>query len=474
MKEITIDKTGNKPLYLQVFLQIKNEILQGRMKANEKLPSIRQLAATLEVNNDTIVQAYKLLEQEELVLSHRGKGTYVKSSDKELKEGGRRENNIIWDFANASPHPETFQVEEFKKIINEILDRDRGDTFTYQASEGYYPLRESIAQYLKKLSIKSNIHEIHIISGAQQGIDIVTKGLLELGDVVIIERPSYPGARKAFEARGAKLIEIPMEADGMNMDDLEKAMKRYLPKFIYVLPNFHNPTGISYSLKKRKRLLELAEQHDSIIIEDDYLSDFHFGYKKRIPLKALDELDRVIYIKSFSKIFMPGFRLGFLISPREYETRIIDAKQSADLFTMGLVQRSFDLIFRRGFWRKQLIKMEEYYRKGFYETVEGIKKYIPKEISYTIPQGTLYFWLKLPPGYHSQALFYEAMKRGIAITPGKEFFLEHKNSSYFRITYGNLKTQDILPGLEELGRLLSEFLKDFHRKDMENTSLPYY
>lgn len=476
---INLDKENTKPLYVQIFQQIKDYILEGLLEDKEKLPSIRRLAEELQVNNVTVVQGYKLLEQEGYIITNRGRGTFVSSKRKNFEESYENNNSklmdkIKWNFADSSPHPETFQVEEFKKIINEVIDRDGGEIFTYQAREGYYPLREAIGKYLNTSSIKNPMEEIHIISGAQQGIDIVSKGLLELDDVVIIESPSYPGARKAFEARGARIVEIPMEEDGMNMKALEIALRKYRPGFIYVMPNFHNPIGISYSREKKKTLLHLAHSHGSIIIEDDYLSDFNFGYKKQLPLKSLDTMEDVIYIKSFSKIFMPGFRLGFLVAPKKYEKRISEAKESADLFTMGLVQRSFDLILRRGFWRSQIQLMEKYYQKGFHLTIEGLKKYMPKEITYEIPEGTLYFWLKLPPGYHSKALYYEGIKRGIVITPGDEFFLEDKNSPYFRITYASMKHQDIIAGLKELGQFIKRFLEDYKSKDLEHNSLSYY
>ena len=222
-----------------------------------------------------------------------------------------------------------------------------------------------MVEYLKSSSIYTNKENIQIISGAQQGIDIVCKGLINYSDVVFIEEPTYNGAIQVFKSRGAKVVSIPMLDDGIDIGILKLKLEKIKPRLMYIMPNFQNPTGISYSTYKKKKLIELAQEYDFYILEDDFISDFKFESKDNRPLRSYDDKNRVIYIKSFSKIFMPGLRMGIVEIPNELLEVVLRAKHSSDISTPGLIQKSMYYYLENFSLEKYLKSVEEVYTKKY-------------------------------------------------------------------------------------------------------------
>ena len=255
-----------------------------------------------------------------------GSGTYAKKREitdyfrkeysKEIKLiKNNYEKNII-DFTGESSRKVNFPINQFKRVINEVLDRDGADALIKEEAFGYTNLRQTINKVFWENSL--NIEDLLIVSGAQQGIDIASKAILNINDNVIVEKPTYGGALSVFKWRRANIFEVEMEKDGVNLEDFEEILKKNRIRCFYTMSYFQNPTGVSYSLEKKKKLIELAEKYDFYIIEDDYLSELIYEESvEYIPFKWLDRSDRVIYIKSFSKIFLPGIRLGYIICPEE-------------------------------------------------------------------------------------------------------------------------------------------------------------
>ncbi|MCT4621271.1 MAG: PLP-dependent aminotransferase family protein [Marinisporobacter sp.] len=477
-KEIHLDKNSPQHLYMQLFYKIRQLIMEGKLKANQKLPPIRQLANTLGVNTSTIVNAYGLLEKEGFVYKKIGSGTFVSpreddnlgdnilqkypiDEDIRLMDRGQiqiKENMI--SFASATPTSDLFPVDDFKILLNEVLDRDQGDAFGYQESQGYYPLRESLVDYLEEINIGTNPENVQIISGAQQGIDVIAKAFVDYKDTIIVESPTYTGAIGTFKSRGAKIVSIPIFKDGINLDLLEENMKEHKPKFVYLMPNFQNPTGYSYSREKKLKIIELAEKYNTFIVEDDYLSDLSFYNHDNTTLKSLDDRDRIIYIKSFSKIFMPGLRLGFLVLPQSIHHKILAAKHTSDISTSGLNQRVFDLYLRKGIWKKHIRYMEKIYRERFDVMKKCIEKYF-KDIglSYSLPEGGLNFWFALPKGYDANKLYMDGAKNNILILPGSIFFPSQNESRFFRLSIAAVYPKDIETGIKGLSQVIRAFIK---------------
>lgn len=474
---ISLDKESKTPLYLQLFEQLKALIAKGVLPPDCRLPSIRQLSVFLKVNSVTVVTAFKELESDDLVYSKPGSGTYVSKmtsmvmNDSDiaildelyqndglplLSNDQMKVNENTIDFASATPTPDLFPVEDFKVALNDVLERDKGAAFSYQDSAGFYPLRECISEILKNTSINCSPESIQIISGAQQGIDIISKAFLSHGDYVITESPTYTGAIAVFKSRGAQIADVPMEKDGCNLNILEYQLKTFKPKFIYTIPSFHNPTGYSYSNNKREQLIKLAEKYKTYIIEDSYVSDLDFEDSGFTPLKTLDKNGRVIYIKSFSKIFMPGLRLGFMIVPKNLRPNTLEAKHATDISTSGLLQRAFDLYIRNGFWDKHFEFMHGIYKERYQAVISALDRSLPSNIKYVKPGGGLNIWLELPYGFPVSTLLNQAVSGNIVFAPGRVFYNGNSPMSInnIRISFAAVHTGYISDGIEKLCEIM--------------------
>ncbi|AGB41579.1 transcriptional regulator with HTH domain and aminotransferase domain [Halobacteroides halobius DSM 5150] len=486
LKDIQLDKSSSIYLYLQLYNQVRDLIKAGKLSPNTKLPPIRKLAKQLGVNNVTVVKGYDLLEEEELIYKKVGRGTFVAPA-KKIKieaEAADLDQQIYIDedtkldrageinFATAAPTPDLFPIAPFKKLLNKVLERDRGYAFGYQKSQGYLPLRESISNYANRYNISANPEEIQIVSGAQQGIDILAKTFLDYGDTVFVERPTYPGAISVFKSRQANIVEIPLKEDGIDITYLEAKLKEIKPKFLYLMPNFQNPTGYSYSQTKKEKLIKLADQHDLLIIEDDCLSDLNYSDQESNALKSLDKADRVIYIKSFSKIFMPGLRLAFLIIPDCYFNDILLSKYMSDIFTDGLVQRVLDLYFKEEVWEEQLIRLKETYQVRYESMIVALREYLPNQIEFAKPNGGLNIWLELPRGISASKIKDKSLKKGVNIAPGAAFYSNQPQVNKIRLSIAAVNKQEIKEGVKRLGALLQQKLNDKEDDTWDNSVLP--
>lgn len=459
-----MDKESEQFLYMQLYEKIKDMILEGLIPYDYKLPTIRALAKQIDVNNITVVNAYNKLEEDGYVYKKIGSGTYVKKIDSlydqdEIDEEEAELNEILINFASTAPTTNLFPVEEIKESIIEVLNNDKSNAFIYQNPKGYLPLRKSLRDYLSGLGIYTTENSIQIISGAQQGIDIISKALIDFKDIVFTEEFTYTGAIGAFKSRGASTIAINMNEDGIDIDDLKNRLKYNKPKFLYLMPNFHNPTGCSYSVEKMEEILELARIYNFYIIEDDYLSDLEFHGERNTTMKSLDlkEIERVIYIKSFSKLFMPGLRIAFIVIPDELLYDITSAKHISDISTPGLIQRAFNIYMRKGEWDENLKRINKIYDLRHRIMSKAINKYLPENIEYKETRGGFNFWFKLPNGYSSDALYEYLIDRDILIAPGKIFTIDSEDNGYFRLSVTSIDSENI----DESFKILSENIKEF-------------
>jgi DNA-binding transcriptional MocR family regulator len=436
---------------------MRDLIENGVLKPNEKLPPIRSFADKYGVNNVTVVNAYKILEKKGYVYTKVGSGTFVRGNRTNdtiefdsnevdnIEHGYVKMNSEEINFSTSTPNPKLFPVKEFKEVLNEVLDRDGGFAFGYQESQGFYPLRESIKDYLFENGLNVDTRDVHVISGAQQGIDVVSKALIGFNDTIIVESPTYTGAIAAFKSRGAKIIEIGMEADGMDINMLENVLKTERPKLVYVMTNFQNPTGISYSDEKKFKLLYLAEKYGFYILEDDYLSELRFYGEKSTQIKSIDNNNKVIYLKSFSKIFMPGIRLAFLITPELISRRILSAKHITDISTAGLMQRALDLYLRNRKWESHIEMMWNIYKERYDHLVKLLRIETPF-IKFSEPMGGLHIWAETDL---DASMFCNITKQnGAPIAPGCVFYLDGRGSNSFRLSFAGADVDEITRGVE--------------------------
>jgi len=465
MLKIKLKEESNSALYLQLYKELKKKI-KSELEADTKLPPIRKLADDVGVNPATVVKAYDMLADEELIYKKVGSGSFVapdrkiiKSENGEdmLKHGQIKLSESI-NFASAAPSTDLFPVEDFKYAINQVLERDQGEAFSYQKSQGFLPLRKSIRKYLTKRGIDSSLNQIQVVSGAQQAIDIISKIFLDYKDQIIVEDPTYFGALQAFKSRKADIKCVKMEEDGADLEEMESYLKKNKIKFFFTMQNFQNPTGVNWSQEKQLQLLELARKYDFYIIEDDILSDLYYNQNRANNLKELDDQGRVIYIKSFSKVFMPGLRLAFIVLPETLLPEMLEAKYATDISSGGLTQRAFDYYIREGLLDKHISLQRNLFKKRYKLMKNQIINNLPNEIKITFEiTGGLYFWLKLPEKQDAQKLYEKVAQKGLVFSPGYLFSNNNRYSNYFRLSFAAVDDKQIVRGIKLLRDIYNEF-----------------
>ncbi len=463
MEEYNIKLNKETVKYLQIYNHIKKIIVEKQIKENEKLPPIRKLAQHIGVNNTTIVKVYELLENEGYVYKTVGSGTFVSMIKTSKDEIIVKKDGVI-HFESGNPSTDIFPIEDFKNAVNMALSKDGSSIFEYDEGLGSDDLRQKIVYHLKDKGIKTTKENIQVISGAQQGIDIVCKGLINYCDVVFVEEPTYSGAIEVFKSRGAKIVSIPMLDDGIDIGILKLKLEKIKPKLIYTMPNFQNPTGISYSTYKKKKLIELAEKYDFYIVEDDFISDFKFDSQDNKPLKSYDDKNRVIYIKSFSKILMPGLRIGIVDIPSELLKKVLWAKHSSDISTPGLIQKSMYYYMEYFNWNNYLENVEKIYTQKYKFTKHLINEKLSDKLKVRQGNGGINFFLELPRGYSSYDFTRFLLEKGVSVLPGTYFFDNIVDDRFFRINIAKSSIQDIEKGISIISDNLEEFLREYKNK----------
>ncbi|MCB2358854.1 PLP-dependent aminotransferase family protein [Clostridium estertheticum] len=455
------------PKYLEISKHIKKLIDENNIDDGEKLLSIRKLAKILKVNEVTIVSAYKKLEAEGYAYQKMGSGTYAKRRDTNIKFKKEYSNTLkkissqnlksYVDFTGEITSSEFFPVTVFKDVLNEVLDRDGTEAFAYKESLGYEGLRNSISTFFWNNKVSSE--DILILSGAQQGIDIVSKSIINVHDNVVVEKPTYGGALTVFKWRRANIFEVDILEDGVDLIQFEAILKKNRIKCFYAMSYFQNPTGATYSFEKKVRILELAEIYDFYIVEDDYLSELIYDNKEYKSFKSLDVNDKVIYIKSFSKIFLPGIRLGYMISPQKCKEYIQNSKINTDISTSSLMQRALDLYINKDLWKEHISRLNMAYKDKYNFMLQCIEKYLGAKATYYTPGGGIHFYFKIAIDLkiNSMELFYRCMNKKVLITPGVLFYKNAKEgNNYFRLSFSEIKK----PEIEEGVKIISEILKE--------------
>ncbi|MGV8980366.1 MocR-like pyridoxine biosynthesis transcription factor PdxR [Clostridium sp.] len=467
MHKYEIEFSSEISKYIEISKYFKKMIDENSFDDGEKLPSIRKLAKILMVNEVTVVSAYKKLEAEGYAYQKMGSGTYAKRRDTNIKFKKEYSNTlkkisgdelkIYVDFTGEITSSEFFPVAVFKDVLNEVLDRDGAKAFAYKESLGYEGLRNSISSFF--WDNKVSTEDILILSGAQQGIDIVSKSIINVHDNVVVEKPTYGGALTVFKWRRANIFEVDMLEDGIDLLQFEEILKKNRIKCFYAMSYFQNPTGATYSLEKKLKILELAEVYDFYIVEDDYLSELIYDQKQYKSFKSLDLDDRVIYIKSFSKIFLPGIRLGYMISPERYKEYIQNSKINTDISTSSLMQRALDLYINKDLWKEHINYLNMAYKEKYEFMLNCIEKYLGTKVSYFTPGGGINFYFKIADNIkiNSMDLFYRCKDRKVLVTPGVLFYKNaEQGNNYFRLSFSEISKAEIEEGIKIIAEILCE------------------
>ncbi|MFZ5968264.1 MAG: PLP-dependent aminotransferase family protein [Bacillota bacterium] len=362
----------------------------------------------------------------------------------------------IISFAGGLPAPELFPVEEMKKITLKVLEEGGEQALQYSTTEGYTPLREKIAKRMEICGIQAAADDILITSGSQQGLDFSGKIFLNPDDVVVCESPSYLGAINAFKAYECKFVEVPTDDKGMIMEELEKVLANTPNiKMIYVIPDFQNPTGRTWTVDRRKRLLELATQYDLPIIEDNPYGELRFEGEIPPSIKSFDTDGRVIFLGTFSKTFCPGLRLGWVCASPEILNKYILVKQGADLQSSTISQRELSTFLDTFNLDEHVAKIKDVYRHRRNLMLSTMKEYFPPEVKYTYPEGGLFTWVVLPEYINTRELMVKALEKNVAFVPGGSFFPNGGNENTFRLNYSNMPEEKIVEGIKRLGEVIN-------------------
>jgi 2-aminoadipate transaminase len=365
----------------------------------------------------------------------------------------------IISFAGGMPAPELFPVREFDEACRHILAHQGQIALQYSPTEGYPPLKEFLAEMMSKYNIWVEPENILIVNGSQQGLDLIGKLFVDPGTCIITSAPTYLGALQAWNAYEARYRTVPLDDEGMFVEELEDLLScGERPCFVYVLPNFHNPAGTTLSLARRERLAEIARHYDLVIIEDDPYGELRYEGEDLTPIFRLAP-ERTIYLSTFSKTLAPGIRLAWVVAPKPIISRLVQAKQGADLHTGTFVQMVANDICQRGLLRQHVKRLRAVYRVRRDTMLEALEEHWPEGTCWTHPHGGLFLWARVPKHINTRDFLEKALATRVAYVPGFAFYPgEEGGENTMRLNFSNANEEMINEGIYRLGMALKEEL----------------
>jgi len=455
-------KDDETPLYIQAARAVRARILDGELRPGDRLPSVRGLSDELGVNPATIVAAYRILTREGYILAKAGSGAYVArdapvegradepelavpASERPLADGA---SGTI-DLAANAPPLDMFPLDDMKRFIVEAIDADGGKAFEYQDTGGYRPLRVAMAERLSAGRRPAGVDpsDVHIVSGAQQGIDLAARILLRPGDVAAVENPGYRGARDAFVAAGARVEPVPVDSGGLDLDALEELARSRPLRLVHVNPGFQNPTCAVYSAERREALASMAERYGFYVIEDDQLAELAWDGSMPPAVRDFDAAGRVILVKSTSKCLMPGLRIAFLEAPTALRARFEGVKRSIDISSNGLMQRALERFIAGGRFDEHIVAARDRYRAAYAAFDAALGPCRSLGLSWAPPGGGLNLWLALPDGASARAFASSCLAAGCALAPEASFRYEaaehDRPDGHLRVSFGSVPMESL-------------------------------
>ncbi len=480
---IDLKHGSGKSLSLQLFQALSDRIQSGLIEPGTKLPSVRSLSSSLKVSVVTVSKAYSQLESAGLIRCAQGKGCFVAHRPREHAKSQLTDSHSwqmalvdylpraqLWRYFNgssvryqfhlASIQPELLPSEEIGKNMHRLVTNDPSLIANYGPFQGDYGLRETLGEYFRERDIQVKAENLLITSGAQQGIDLVARTFVGAGDVVYMEAPTYTGAIDVFTSRGAKIITVPMDQDGMRVDMLTKLCDVHPPKIIYTVPTFHNPTGITMSASRRRSLLELAQSYHCLIVEDDPFSDLHFSKIPPRSIKSLDRTGHVIYIKSFSKMLSPGCRIACIAADGSILNRLVAAKTITDLGSPLLTQKAVQSFISSKRFEQYVNGMRNVLQYRCQIVTELLRQHCPEPVSWIPAEGGLSLWVTLPSRVNTNDLFAMAQNESLAILPGSVCYAAEPEFRHIRLCFSYMNESGLKEGVIRLCRIIAAYLTD--------------
>ncbi|MBB6330197.1 GntR family transcriptional regulator/MocR family aminotransferase [Chryseobacterium sediminis] len=468
--EIEIDKKLDKAVYLQIADTIISDIRSGRLKAGDALPGSRNLAQTLKINRNTVVEAYQVLINEEWVISRERKGIFVSeklpllhernaeiTSDSQHQPG--KAGNILINFDDGHPDSKIAPVTELARAYRQIFSiKAKWQMMGYGDEHGDREFRKMISQMLNhQRGMHINEYEISITRGSQMGMFLTAQTLFTSGDFVIVEDPGYQPAWQAFEYAGAKLLPVPVDKEGINLEVIEKLLTKYQKiKAIYITPHRQYPTTVTLSLARRLRLIELSNQYDITIIEDDYDNEFHFGYRPILPISSFPELQNYVYIGTLSKVVAPALRIGYLATAnKELLKKIGDLRKIIDVHGDVIMEQAVLQLIKEGAVKKHIRKATVHYKNKRDFVFELLKKHMTNIADFTLPEGGLAFWIVPKVKLDWDAVTAQLLEKNIKIIHPKQYSQNHVNG--FRLSYGALSEEQLEQSIPVISEVFAKY-----------------
>lgn len=367
------------------------------------------------------------------------------------------QNSEIISFAGGLPNPISFPQEELKVSMERITSQFGGKIYQYSTTLGLDSLRQYIVDRYKKLwNMDITIDNVIITTGSQQALDLIGKVFINEGDNVMVEKPSYLGLLQAFCMYKANFVQTQLNEDGLDIEDLKKTLKEHKPKVAYLIPNFQNPTGLTYTKENREKVFEAIKNEDMILVQDDPYGELRFEDSERIPYIGMNQTRKNIYLGSFSKIVTPGMRLGYAIADKEIIKMLETAKQASDLHSNIFGQYLISDYLQNNDLDKHIEKIKKLYKTQATAMISAMEEFFPKNVKFTYPKGGMFTWVTLEEGKDVLTLFDKAIAKNVAFVPGHPFYVNPDKVNTLRLNYTNADEQTIKTGIERLSQALRE------------------
>ena len=474
---IPIDRQATKPVYLQIRDRLSGLIKSGAIGAGDRLPSIRALAKSIAVNKLTVIEAYSVLEGDGLIHARPGAGYYVNQEDlcpppqsnfAPAQEViiSQQKSISFFDFyqlsmqAKSQPDMINFSsgfpiasgLDHLQRHARRAMNRVADTLFNYDFPQGQPVLRQQITKMLVQLGLAVSPEDLIVTNGSKQGISLVMNYYLQPGDWVVTESPAYYGALEIIEDIGAKIIGIPMQGSGLNLELLEQYLQSHRPKLIYTVTTLQNPTGITTALAHRQQLLALAQKYQCLILEDNAYEGLNFAPVPP-PIKALDQHDSVIYIGTFSKTLMPGLRVGYMVATGKHNHPLVKQKLLHDLHVSTVSQAIVSEYLASGHYRHHLNHLRASNLRSRNAMLQALERHFPAEATWTVPNGGLFLWVQLPAELPLAEICRQALREKVLVYPGVPFFPGQRGYNAMRLNFSH-PPEVIERGIAILGQQL--------------------
>jgi len=361
----------------------------------------------------------------------------------------------IISFAGGLPAPEIFPIKEIEEACVQVLRTAGQQALQYTITEGFLPLRQELAVKMHKYGVEAEPENIFPTNGSQQALDLIGRIFIDAGDVIVTDSPTYLGALQAFAAYEPRIECLPLDDDGMQIDHLEDVLKRQKVRFIYVLPNFHNPAGVTLALERRIELVKIAAKYGVPLIEDDPYGELRFEGEDLPAIMTLHK-ENTIYMSTFSKILAPGLRLGWVVGPQALISKLVQAKQATDLHTSTFIQMIVHDVMRRGILTDHSKLIRKVYGERRHVMTDAMEEHFPEGVKWTKPQGGLFLWVTAPEQVDTRDLLKKAIDHKVAFVPGTYFFPHGGGLNTMRLNFSNAQPDQIREGIKRLGATLKE------------------